>query len=62
MNKSPNILIIISDQLRHDCVGYANRYPVKTPNIDKLAREGLVFEHAYSPIPTCCPSRQSMLS
>jgi len=62
LNKSPNILIIISDQLRHDCVGYANRYPVKTPNIDKLAREGLVFEHAYSPIPTCCPSRQSMLS
>jgi len=61
MSGKPNILIIVSDQLRHDCVGYAHKYPVKTPNIDRLASEGIVFEHAYSPIPTCCPSRQSML-
>ncbi|MEI6602779.1 MAG: sulfatase-like hydrolase/transferase [Clostridia bacterium] len=61
MSKRPNILIIVSDQLRHDCVGYAEKYPVMTPNLDKLARAGIVFTHAYSAIPTCCPARQSML-
>jgi len=49
MNKTPNILMIVSD-------------PVKTPNIDKLASEGMWFEKAYTPIPLCSPARQALLN
>jgi arylsulfatase A-like enzyme len=58
----PNILLITSDQHRYDCIGYANGYPVRTPSLDALAREGMSFLQAYSPIPTCCPARQAFLS
>src|SRR5690606_23375555 len=61
MNKS-NVLLIVSDQLRYDCIGYSNRYPVNTPNIDRLAREGTWFSNAYTHIPLCCPARQSFLN
>jgi len=58
----PNILYIVADQLRDDCVGCYNGYPVHTPNLDALAREGMLFEEAYTPQPLCCPARQSMIS
>lgn len=60
--KNPNILIMLSDQHRYDCFGYAGKYPVKTPNLDRLASEGVCFDQAYSTIPTCCPARQSFVS
>lgn len=62
MNEKPNILVIVADQLRYDCVGYAGKYPVKTPNLDKLSAMGTSFHHAYSPQPICCPARQSMMT
>lgn len=58
----PNILMIVADQMRYDCIGAARRYPVSTPNIDALARGGLRFAEAYTAIPTCCPARQALLS
>lgn len=61
MSSKPNILFILADQQRYDCIGKSNRYPVKTPNIDALAAEGVWFSNAFSPIPVCCPARQSML-
>ncbi|MGI6705525.1 MAG: sulfatase-like hydrolase/transferase [Clostridia bacterium] len=61
MKTRPNILLILADQQRYDCIGYSGQYPVKTPNIDRLASEGMWFENAFSPIPVCCPARQSML-
>lgn len=60
--KKPNILLIVTDQLRADCLGCYDGYPVRTPHIDALAAEGMVFERAYTPLPTCCPARQSMIS
>lgn len=46
-----NILLIHSDQHRYDCVG-ANGHPlVSTPNLDRLAQEGVNFSRAYTPIP-----------
>ncbi|MGI5899521.1 MAG: sulfatase-like hydrolase/transferase [Christensenellales bacterium] len=60
--KTPNILLITSDQHRYDCIGYAGVYPVSTPHLDALAREGMAFSQAYTPIPTCCPARQALLS
>ena len=58
----PNVLFIVCDQLRHDSVGYAGIRPVKTPNIDALAADGLAFENAFTPLPVCAPSRQAMLT
>ena len=62
MTKRPNILMIVTDQHRYDCIGYSNEYPVKTPNLDKLSKDGMSFHNAYTNIPLCCPARQSLLS
>lgn len=57
-----NILWICTDQQRFDTLGcYGNEW-VKTPNIDRLAREGVLFENAYCQSPVCAPSRGSFLS
>lgn len=63
VNKSvkPNILLIICDQFRYDCQGVTNSI-VKTPNLSNLASEGMSFSNAFSPIPTCCPARQTLFS
>ena len=58
----PNILFLVADQHRWDCLGLAKRYPVLTPHLDRLADEGAWFSHAFSPIPVCGPARQSILS
>lgn len=53
----PNILLVHSDQHRWDCVG-ANGHPqVRTPSLDRLAREGVNFRHAFTPNPVCSPAR-----
>jgi arylsulfatase len=58
----PNILWICTDQQRWDTLGcYGNRF-VDTPNLDKLAEGGTLFESAYSQSPVCTPSRASMLT
>lgn len=58
----PNVLLIVSDQHRLDCVGASQDYPVSTPNIDALARDGAWFGSAFTPIPLCTPARQSLLT
>lgn len=63
MSKSPpNVLLITADQLRCDCLGYSGKYPVRTPNLDRLASQSAVFTGAYSHIPVCGPARQSLLN
>lgn len=59
--RRPNVLLITADQLRADCVGYSNQYPVRTPHLDRLSEQGVAFSHAYSVLPVCAPSRQSLL-
>lgn len=54
-----NYLIIITDQQRHDAVGYVNPI-IKTPNLDKLASKSTVFTHAFAQSPQCQPSRASI--
>lgn len=62
MEDRPNILWICSDQQRFDSLGcYGNPF-VQTPNLDRLAAEGVLFEHAYSQSPVCTPSRASFLT
>ncbi len=60
--RRPNILWICTDQQRWDTlVCYHNPF-VHTPNIDRLAEEGVLFEHCYSQSPVCTPSRVSFLT
>jgi len=56
-----NILLITSDQQHYSCMGY-NLPELKTPNLDRLANEGMVFNRAYCPNPTCTPSRASIIT
>jgi arylsulfatase A-like enzyme len=58
----PNVLFIAVDDL-NDWIGPLNGYKgVKTPNIDKLARQGMNFTRAYCPAPVCNPSRAALLT
>lgn len=58
----PNILLIVADQHRLDALGCAGRFPIQTPHIDRLAREGVYFENAFTPCPVCAPARQALLN
>ena len=60
MATKPNILIVMTDQQRLDSVGaYGSQYGA-TPNLDRLASEGVVFENHYSSCPLCVPARCSI--
>lgn len=58
--EKPNILIIMADQHRNDWLGCNGNELVKTPNIDKLAEKGMVFEQTACNSPLCGPSRAAM--
>ena len=58
----PNILILMSDNHSWDHLGCYGDAMVKTPNIDKLAEEGVRFTHAFCPSPSCTPARAAMLT
>jgi uncharacterized sulfatase len=60
-NARPNILLITSDQHHWNAMGY-NNAEVQTPNLDRLAAEGTVFDRAYCPNPTCTPTRASLIT
>ena len=57
----PNIIFIITDQHRFDCLGCMGHKLLKTPNIDRLAEQGVLFSRAYTPSPVCAPARGSIL-
>ena len=58
--EQPNILILMTDQQRFDSLGCYGGRVVDTPNLDRLAAEGALFEKCYSPCPICTPSRASI--
>ena len=61
-DRKPNILLIYADDLGYGDLGCYGATLVKTPNIDRLANEGLRFTDAHSTSATCTPSRYSMLT
>ncbi len=55
----PNIVQILADDLGWGAVGYNGQSHIKTPNIDRLARDGLIFRRGYA-APVCSPTRESI--
>jgi len=61
MPEKPNIVFIFPDQHRANAMGFINHATI-TPNLDKLAAQGVVFEHCQTNAPLCMPARASMMS
>lgn len=60
--RKPNLLLLMSDQHRGDCLGVHPGSIVRTPNLDGIARDGARFAAAYSSTPTCTPARAGLLT
>lgn len=58
----PNLLLLMADQHRADWMRCDGNHTVETPNLDRLAREGVRFSRAYSSTPTCTPARSALLT
>lgn len=58
----PNIVLIMTDQMRADCLGVENHPVVETPNVDELAAKGVRFTSAYSAVPSCIAARAALFT
>ncbi|MBL9152213.1 MAG: sulfatase [Verrucomicrobiales bacterium] len=58
----PNILVILTDDHRHDAMGFLGHPWLETPHMDRLAREGVHFSNAFVTTSLCSPSRASILT
>ena len=58
----PNIVLVVVDDLRFDDIGAAGHPFSRTPNIDRLAREGAQFQNMFAVTPLCSPSRANILT
>ena len=58
----PNFLVILIDDLRYDEFGAGGHPYMKTPNVDRLAAEGAIFERAFHTTPICSPNRASIMT
>src|SRR4030095_2401106 len=58
----PNILFLMADEFRHDCLGVAGHPIVRTPSLDRLASQGIRFTNAYVASPVCSPSRATLFT
>src|SRR5215208_4151589 len=60
--RRPNLVLIMTDQQRFDQLGFASGGHFQTPNLDELARRGVIFDAAYSGSTVCVPARTSLLT
>jgi arylsulfatase len=60
--KKLNILFMMGDQHRGDCIGADGASWLKTPHLDRLANDGVLFSNAYSSVPSCLPARTGLLT
>ena len=61
-NSHKNVVLILADQLRADCVGCYGNAVIQTPHIDSLAASGVRFAYTFSQHPQCAPSRASLMT
>lgn len=60
--KQPNVIWFIVDQMRAQALSYVGDPNVKTPNLDRMIRDGYHFPNACMGFPLCCPARSSMIT
>ena len=60
--KKPNLLFIITDQQRFDALSFSGNKVLRTPNLDRLARQGAYFKNAYTPCAVSGPARACILT
>lgn len=60
MNDKPNVILIMTDQMRGDCLGIGGHPDVKTPWLDTIAAGGVRFENAYTACPSCIAARAEL--
>ena len=58
----PDVLVIMPDQMRGDCLSILGHAAVRTPHLDELARQGALFRRAYTTVPSCIPARHALLT
>ena len=58
----PNLILIMADQMRGDCLGADGNTYIETPNLDFLAANGTRFRHAYTACPSCTPARATLMT
>jgi len=61
-SRRPNVIVILADDMQTGVTGYEGNPIIKTPNIDKLAAEGTVFNKGFATSAVCTPSRTSLLT
>ena len=62
MSKKPNILLLVNDHQAYYRHGWKGGIKPLTPNLDRIANEGCLFNRAYTTTPLCSPSRRTMLT
>src|SRR5438874_2068286 len=60
--RGPNVVLILADDLGYADVGFNGRSQWKTPNIDRLAKDGLTAKRFYTSAVVCAPSRAALLT
>ena len=63
VEEKPNLLFIVTDQQRYDALGMVGEFPfLKTPNLDKLASQGVTYERTYTQCAVCAPARATLMT
>jgi arylsulfatase A-like enzyme len=60
--RGPNIILVVADDLGRGDLGAYGQRRIRTPHLDRMAREGVRFTDAYAPSPVCAPSRASFMT
>ena len=58
----PNIIVLLADDLGYGDVGFHGSPTIRTPNLDRMAAEGMRFSQFYTAAPICSPARASLLT
>lgn len=62
LSDKPNLLLILTDHFRGDCLGHLGHPDAETPHLDALSADGVCFRNAYTPAPSCIPARRSLMT
>ncbi len=60
--RRPNVIILMPDQMRGQAMGVAGNAQVRTPHLDRLAREGMFLPNTFANNPVCCPARATIMT